>query len=686
MTAPVFSPKKLNNYMILGFKHWLLSEVSAYAMGHIYDAARNRLKHIFGDKKRIVIPFQIDENSSQSHKEASELLRAEGYTLDWSKGLATKDEDDAYLDKIKQNLLKGGKPEQEVEDYINRLKSLKTRKKSQSVSIGKALAKHGQFWSDWWSHNNPNVYSIILSRVPVDIIKMSDDQNFSDAFGSCHSEISSYDYFRCALTEANRGGAIAYLVRKKDLEGVDLQSDQIFTNKETHFQGIKPIARLRLRRFEHHNIPGFELAIPELTVYGNDVGGFESSIMDFVKDQQEPVIRNMQRSEGKPSAVDFVLRGGTYEDHDSSELFNNYFNDTNDDGSASIHPEDKRYEKTYKTEEEKKEEAKTSFIEESEAIINNYKFKNPIGIRIEEGQQQEESPYIYLEIRGEIEFRLHLDVFQEDPDQVYSQYSFNKMTRTIEKVFRDWGWGGVTDVYCSKGRDNSKGYVLVQANFYDQEMPEVDSTQQVKEFCEWVKSEWDNDYERIEEAIREALHEGDFYGKKNQPEHLSSVLAMYPTQPFHYFRWTYQRDLNHCTIYAKFPHSDERIIHIPANKLLEMKTEINSLLQEQGINNNWGAPLQVRQAADDWTPSSTSRIEANFPPPYQLRGTTVLVYFEMVDDENIDMGTYVQETMRKVHALEKKIEQINQITKIKQTFVAPRNLDPSDLTAQRYVH
>lgn len=45
--------------------------------------------------------------------------------------------------------------------------------------------------------------------------------------GSVYGKSSAGVYYRCAVQEAKTGGAIAYIVKKGDLNGVDLQSPEI---------------------------------------------------------------------------------------------------------------------------------------------------------------------------------------------------------------------------------------------------------------------------------------------------------------------------------------------------------------------------------------------------------------------------------------------------------------------------
>ena len=57
-------------------------------------------------------------------------------------------------------------------------------------------------------------FHIILSRAPIDVLRMSDFENIQ----SCHSPGSTY--WQCAHDEATEGGPIAYLVSNQQLSNL----------------------------------------------------------------------------------------------------------------------------------------------------------------------------------------------------------------------------------------------------------------------------------------------------------------------------------------------------------------------------------------------------------------------------------------------------------------------------------
>jgi hypothetical protein len=165
-------------------------------------------------------------------------------------------------------------------------------------------------------------FYIIYSRAPIDVLRMSDFDT-----KSCHSEIqhgSRGIYFYCALADAMLNAGVIYLVSKDEfeieglLEDSQLQKNEIFGDNDRGIDGIKPIARMRLRRVFDKN--GKELAVPKTAIYGkiNLRNDFINQVRDWVKKQ------NINDFDFENT---LSLVGGSYEDsgHDiASEVRNTW--------------------------------------------------------------------------------------------------------------------------------------------------------------------------------------------------------------------------------------------------------------------------------------------------------------------------------------------------------------------------
>lgn len=148
--------------------------------------------------------------------------------------------------------------------------------------------------------------TVVVSRAPVDVLRMSDFQNIQ----SCHSQGGSF--FRCAIEEAQDGGAVAYVVKTKDIKDIDLQADEIFADRDREVSGVKPISRMRLRRFIDLDTME-DFAIPDLKVYGQSSEDLPNILRKWAKTAQPGLTG--QRKERELAQI-----GTSYWDHYPSDL------------------------------------------------------------------------------------------------------------------------------------------------------------------------------------------------------------------------------------------------------------------------------------------------------------------------------------------------------------------------------
>jgi len=109
----------------------------------------------------------------------------------------------------------------------------------------------------------------------------------------------------------------------------------LFEDASRGVKGIKPFARLRLRRFENDNM---EVAIPETTTYGADFPDFVQATTNWARDAQPEFVVGDAGYSKRPK--DWKLTGGTYQDSESSELFDNFFDREDDDAGFGEPTED----------------------------------------------------------------------------------------------------------------------------------------------------------------------------------------------------------------------------------------------------------------------------------------------------------------------------------------------------------
>jgi len=332
--------------------------------------------NIFGDKLRIVEPF---ETAPQEELQKTPLGRILGIfeitnsKADFTNGTVTTEikavnrntgetqtrprtmKIGKFLGKLASDLSKIKKAKKEVYDIpssTERHMDLATGKDSQKDKILRDLFK--KFYKDFntlESYNHPffqdvdelidfwnkqsafyrenpeeakisNQYSIVYSRAPIDVLRMSDFRNIQ----SCHSP--GHEYFHCAKQEVKNGGFIAFVIKTenlKDLEemGIDLQDPEIFLDDKRLQDGIEPISRVRIRRFEYESPFDNEtryMAAAEQRVYTKRFPGFVEKVENWLRSVQ-PEVQKMIDSNGQFPDWDTIVRvGGSYGDTKDDEV------------------------------------------------------------------------------------------------------------------------------------------------------------------------------------------------------------------------------------------------------------------------------------------------------------------------------------------------------------------------------
>ncbi len=176
-------------------------------------------------------------------------------------------------------------------------------------------------------------FSIIITRHPIDVLRMSD----FDEITSCHSPASRANayqsYYKCAVAEAQGHGAVAYVVETEELLSAtntgnidsaeqEIQEGEVFSDDKRPFSGdIEPISRTRIRHVRYYDTDepkrfddGQDVGMPEKRVYGADIPGLANQVTDWARSNQEEVIQNMPKEDGKINLNRFMIFGGSYED------------------------------------------------------------------------------------------------------------------------------------------------------------------------------------------------------------------------------------------------------------------------------------------------------------------------------------------------------------------------------------
>jgi len=262
--------------------------------------------HIFGDKMRVAFPIGTDITAQNI---IDDLRRIKNFDkVDLKKG--------EVIRKLKIDPKYGKGDYQEQKINIGR-----------AISALKIVEDKKKKYLDWFARYKDNLeaafekpeYVVVLSRSPIDVVRMSDHRNIS----SCHSQGGSYFY--CAIQEAITGGAVAYVVNAQDFDELteeEFQNDEIFVDPDRGVRGagygLRPLSRLRVRRLEDDE--GNEVAIPDTKIYGNQsIPNFYNSLKNYLQNKQSITAGDFTGQ--------YEKRGGTYYDDQIEELLGNYFSD-----------------------------------------------------------------------------------------------------------------------------------------------------------------------------------------------------------------------------------------------------------------------------------------------------------------------------------------------------------------------
>jgi hypothetical protein len=503
----------------------VINEISSKYVDEVKNAiADNELpfNNIFGNKLRIVIPVKGTKTYTEILDAISKIKNYSGFDPQKKEVIKTIKLDPKYG---------GGEKEQR----INLGKAIS------SLSIPEDQKKKFLNWFAGYNSNIPEMenlkkYSIVISRSPIDVLRMSD----IGTIDSCHAE--GGQYFHCAIQEAKKGGPIAYLVKTKDIKELsedEFQNEEIFEDSSRDVSGITALARLRVRKYVNKNTEE-EIAVPETRIYGNRVSGFYDTIKDFFKDKQPDL--NAENISKQFKNKELLRTGGTYTDSGDDFLFNNMF-DIEDRlyGSLSHRGEDE--------DEENGDEARANQFEEElsgfEQRYGNFEHFG-VGYQVEIG---DEVGYVYYnawsDVRFEIDENIEFtdDFYNIDLDDDYSvksierydpngQYEYQRrlpyglkddesFALKIQKFFKSFKAYDSTKFYesFSTFKVDRDGDILMSIGFGDDNTGSSFDTDDYRYYLQEIEK-FDENYDEIQKALVKALYSAGFIKVSEEDENI----------------------------------------------------------------------------------------------------------------------------------------------------------------------
>ena len=504
------------------YERTIINEISKKYVDEVKDAVKENelpFNNIFGNKLRIIIPVKGTKTYREIIDAVSKIKNYSGFDPQKKEVIKTIKLDPKYG---------GGEKEQR----INLGKAIS------SLSIPEEQKKKFLNWFASYSSNIPEMedlkkYSIVISRSPIDVLRMSDIGDLD----SCHAEGDSY--FQCAIQEAKKGGPIAYLVKTNDIKGMsdeEFQNEEIFKDSSRDVSGITALARLRVRKYVNKNTEE-EIAVPETRIYGDKVSGFYDTIKDFFKDKQPDL--NAENISKQFKNKELLRTGGTYTDSGDDLLFNRMF-DIEDRlyGSLSHRGED--------VDEEDGDEARANqFEEELRGFDNRHNdFKHfSTGHSVEMGDEPGNVYYnawclVTFEMDENLEFTD--DYYDIKLDDYYSintikrynpngeqewekrvPYGLNgdaSFALKIQKFFKSLKGYDSTSFHesCGTFKVDGSGDIEIEVGFGDDNTGSSFDTDDYRYYLEEIKK-FDDNYEEIKKAIVKSLYAAGFI--QNSDEH-----------------------------------------------------------------------------------------------------------------------------------------------------------------------
>lgn len=289
--------------------NWYKKIFSEYAyLDEIDKLSRNNpypFKEWFDKNGRVYVPFYAEGKESQKEVDAqveTELLE-NGYQItDYRKGYCSLGKRTFRIGKVLNNL-----KQKSLNEIQNKYKNINQEQDSVKYKIFQnQLQEEEKSTNEYYtelidtftnslyrthqSKQESSGLSIVISQNPHDVAQMSTGRQWTSCMDLGSGGINQGDHYKDVFCEVEKGGIVAYIINSNDIEIEN------------------PLARIHIRRFD--NRAGQSVAIPEQSVYGNEIKGFQEIVQSWLKQKQGDI---------NPGIYD--RQGGEYSDTFNSKMF-----------------------------------------------------------------------------------------------------------------------------------------------------------------------------------------------------------------------------------------------------------------------------------------------------------------------------------------------------------------------------
>lgn len=536
------------------YKRYLLSEISKKELENInYSKELSKLSfnNIFEGKYRVILPIVTDSTFQMI---LDKLQSCQAFKYDHFDFQKQKVVLELPVDEKFKHLVKGKKLREEtLNTMITKMKEAECLTPQEAEEFTKWTIKYsGKGLQDMGG----DLKVIILSRSPVDILRMSDVSGID----SCHGVGGRY--YSCAIDEAkNDAGFVGFLVSPQELEKVPkekIENDlEIFADKDRNIEGIHAFGRIRVRAIKIDGYPD-PFGFTEPVIYGKskskNIGeniqypGVFSTVRSFLKQKQSnlPSVDDLQ----KIGVGKMQLLGGSYSDSGSvNELLKNFYNTSKDFKGTEEYNDD------YEAEpDEDQGEALYRELREihQQSGIDNHEVYPHVSASFDANNDGE---YAYYSVNGSVNIKLaDYDVDISEFDDYYDHHSIQDRKqgnntvglffKTLKKKITDdtvIDWNDISEIHFNYRNDT----LYIYRGLAGGSETYGDDPDNYYTFTEDLKA-WDIDYENILKAVLESFSKVGLY---EFPMHEYDTADDINDEQFRYVHYDSEDDTNEGSIF-----------------------------------------------------------------------------------------------------------------------------------------
>lgn len=497
----------VDSLMNLSKKDKLLRELTDDEYERVYNIVHGikpehlSFNNVFGGKKRIVVPFSpgptgelaemmealadigarinfhdgtIEKETTSTRKDTGEEIKSIkkmkvnkflNKAISFNKKLSKiSQEKQVFYSKHKGNYNVIYDPTTDIGKKYDELEKKRNdfyRKASKEfgyMAVSESWIPMVEKWMKFWQEKgeyyrqNPQaaegetgVYSLVITRAPIDVLRMSD----FDDITSCHSPKSrgGGSYYHCAVEEARGHGPVAFVVKNSDIEkaGLDLdgqgeewQNEEVFVDRTRAKRGIEPLSRVRVRKYIN-NETGISIAVPETSTYGKRFPNLVGAVQQFFREAQQ---REMQELEGQTDLSEYIRLGGSYADSSDEDLFDSFFETEGFYGDAEIDAGEEQEEDEY--------EQVVEQASEIQRYADNDLEHSSVSHEVEEYDGE---IHVLFSGYGKIDIDYELDTSEWanfEIEEKIKEILYDKVLANIENVeFSEWNGGAEIEIVFS---------------------------------------------------------------------------------------------------------------------------------------------------------------------------------------------------------------------------------------------